>query len=288
VRNSSATDERLWLALYALICGGSVAVALGLALAHSVGALGWPPGAALDWSGWRTLFTTHAWWLTLAYSLALTAITLGLALLLALLLLASLGERLRAGWLARAMFVPLAVPPVVAALMAFTLLSDSGLVSRLCRALHLTATPADFPTLVFDTAGRGIVLTHLAMVTPLFVLLFQQLAAHLRLPLLLRQAEALGASRAQAWWRIALPLLLRQAQPVIAVYGLALLGAYEVPLLTGATRPAMVSVTIQRAIAGVDLAARPLGYAMASVYLSLLVVSWLLLTRRAAVRDGEQ
>lgn len=284
--SSSATEGRAWLALYALLCGGSVALALTMALAHSVGALGWPPRASFDGSGWRMLFADGGLWLSCAYSLALTIVTLTLAVACALLLLAALGDRVRHGWLARVLFLPLAVPPVVAALLGFTLLSDSGLLSRISHALGWTATPAAFPALIFDAGGRGIVLTHLALVTPLFVLVFDRLQEQLRVPLLMQQAKALGASRYQAWRRVALPLLLRQARPVIAVYGIALLGAYELPLLLGAAHPSMVSVTIQRALGGYDLAQRPYGYAMASVYLALLIAGWALLTWRASSRGG--
>ena len=284
MRSSSATDGRAWLALYALLCGGSVALALLLALAHSVGVLGWPPRASFDGSGWRALFADDGFWLSCGYSVALTTVTLALALAFALLLLAAFGERLRHGWLARALFLPLAVPPVVAALLGFTFLSDSGLLSRVTHALGWTATPAAFPALIFDAGGRGIVITHLALVTPLFTLVFDRLHQQLRVPLLMQQAKALGASRYQAWRRVALPLLLREARPVIAVYGVALLGAYELPLLLGAAHPSMVSVTIQRALGGYDLAQRPYGYAMASVYLALLIAGWALLTWRASSR----
>ncbi len=284
MRSSSATDGRGWLVLYALLCGGSIALALLLAVAHSLGALGWPPRAGFDVSGWHTLFVNGDFWLSCAYSVALTVVTLSLAVAIALLLLAALGDRLRQGWLARALFLPLAVPPVVAALISFTLLSDSGLLSRIAHAFGWMATPADFPALIFDAGGRGIVVTHLAMVTPLFMLLFDRLQEQLRVPLLMQQAKALGASRYQAWRRVALPLLLRQAWPVITVYGVALLGAYELPLLLGAAHPSMVSVTIQRALGGYDLAQQPYGYAMASAYLALLISGWALISWRTCSR----
>ena len=273
-------SSRAWLALFLLACGGSVALALVLALAHSVGALSWPRVATLDFSGWRALFSGQRFWQALLYSVSLTAITLLLALVIALALLAALGTHLRKPLLGRALFLPLAVPGVVAALMATSLLGDSGCLSRLAHGLGWVTTPAQFPALIFDPAGRGIVLTHLAMITPLFVLLFDRLAEYARVPLLMRQAEALGATRWQAWRRIGIPLLLSQARTVIAVYGVALLGAYELPLLIGAAQPAMVSVTIARAIGGYDLAQRPLGYAMASLYLTLLIVAWAMLTWR--------
>ncbi len=286
MRTFSTTEGRFWLGIYALLCGGSVALALLIALAHSVGAWAWPPSSGLDGRGWASLFTHAEFWRSLAYSALVTAITLGVAVLSALLLSATLGAHLRHGWLARALFVPLAVPPVVAALLAFVLLADSGLMSRVAFFFGWTATPADFPSLLFEPAGYGIVLTHLAMITPLFVLLFERLAQTLRLPLLLLQAETLGASRRQAWQHIALPLLLRQARPILTVYGAALLGAYELPLLIGAPQPGMVSVTIARAVAGYDLTQHTTGYAMASVYLMILVAVWAVFGARRAMSGG--
>lgn len=286
MRTSSTTEGRLWLGLYALLCGGSVALALLLAIAHSVGAWAWPAGGGLDGRGWQALFSDAEFWRSLGYSALLTAITLCVAVLSALLLSATLGAHLRHGWLARALFVPLAVPPVVAALLAFVLLADSGLLSRVAFFFGWTAMPADFPSLLFESAGYGIVLTHLAMITPLFVLLFERLAQTLGLPLLLLQAETLGASRRQAWQHIALPLLLRQARPVLAVYGAALLGAYELPLLIGAPQPGMVSVTIARAVAGYDLTQHTTGFAMASVYLIILIAVWALFGARREISGG--
>ncbi len=288
MRTSSATRPstgRAWLTLFALVCGGSVVLALGLALAHSVGALSWPRATSLDDSGWRALFADQHFWRSLRYSVGLTSVTLVLALGAALGLYASLGTRLRSGLLGRALFLPLAVPAVVAALMAYSLLGNSGWLSRLAYALGWLSTPAEFPALIFDAGGRGIVLAHLAMVTPLFVLLFERVADHGRLPLLMQQATALGATPWQAWHRIGMPLLLSQTRAVIAVYALALLGAYELPLLIGAAHPSMVSVTIARAIDGYDLAQRPLGYAMASCYLVLLIGAWALLVWRAEQRE---
>ena len=284
MRNFSTTRSapgRAWLALFLITCGGSVALALGLALAHSVGALSWPRAVTLDYSSWRALFAGQRFWQALLYSVGLTSVTLLLALATALALFAALGTRLRSGLLGRALFLPLAVPGIVAALMTYSLLGNSGWLSRLAYALGWLNNPAAFPALIFDPIGRGIVLAHLAMVTPLFVLMFERVAEHVRLPLLMQQATALGATPWQAWRRIGIPLLFTQTRAVIAVYALALLGAYELPLLIGAAHPSMVSVAIARAIGGYDLAQRPLGYAMASLYLMLLVGAWAVLAWRA-------
>lgn len=274
MRPSSNSDGAAWRWLLALLVGGNLALALGLAGAQSLGLLSWPPVARVDARGWRQLLDTGEFWHALGYSVVLTVVTVLLAVGLALLLQRALGTTLRHGLVARILYLPLAVPGVAAALLAFIVLGDSGILSRFGHTLGWVATPADFPPLLFEASGRGIVLTHLVLVTPLFVLLFERLAQHLHLPALLEQARALGASSWRAWRVVALPLLLRQALPVIAVYALALLGAYEIPLMIGGTRPPMVAVVIAQAVNGYDLATRPQGYAMACAYLALVMLAW--------------
>ncbi len=274
MRASSTSEGRAWRLLLALVVGGNLGLALALAAAQSLGLASWPPAARPDTGGWRLLFSTDEFWRSLAFSAALTVVTLAVALVLALLLYRALGASLERGPVARLLCLPLAVPGVAAGLLAFIVLGDSGVLSRLAHVFGWVTTPSDFPPLVFDADGRGILLTHLALVTPFFALLFARLAAQLRLRALLEQARALGASPGVAWLRVALPLLLRQSRPVILVYALALFGAYEIPLMIGGARPPLVSVAIAQAVSGYDLATRPYGYAMACIYLALVVVGW--------------
>lgn len=266
--------------LFGLSTGGIVLLAISLAAAHSVG--GFTSATQIDFAHWRSVLHGRVFWLAFGYSACLTLVTLGLALALALGLVLALGEQVRHGVLARMLYLPLAVPGTVAALLSYALLSDAGLLSRLALSLGRIRQPADFPALIFDPLGLGIVLTHVAMIAPFFVLLFDRQCAHERLPLYLRQAEALGATRRQALTRVALPLLARGVKPVVAVYGVALLGAFEVPLLIGSAYPAMISIEIHRQINAYDMTLRPEGYAMAVLYLVILVTVWASFSWRGA------
>ncbi len=155
------------------------------------------------------------------------------------------------------------------------LLGDSGFVSRIAHALGWASTPADFPTLIFDAVGRGIVITHLALVTPLFLLLFERLASICACRRCCSKAAALGASRAQAWRRIGLPCCCARRSRCSRSMAWPCSAPTKLPLLIGAAQPSMVAVTIQRAVAGYDLAQRPLGYAMvSSVYLLMVIAGW--------------
>lgn len=285
MNRSSATkpsNHEPWLAFFIVSTGGIVALAVVLTVIHSLGGLDWPPALGLNLHHWRAVLHGDVFWTAFGYSTLLTMATLLIALASALLIVLVLGERVRYGLLGRVLYLPLAVPGTVAALLAYQFLSNAGLLSRLAHVLGWAREPADFPALIFDPAGIGVVLTHVAMITPLFIVLLDNLRQHERLPLYLQQAESLGASRTQALRHIALPLLARGALPVIGVYGVALLGAFEVPLLIGAAYPSMLSIEIQRQINGLDQTLRPQGYAMATLYLLLLIAAWALIVWRGA------
>lgn len=228
---------------------------------------------------WHWLLSQRSFWVALGYSLLLAALTLALALTAAFLLVLWLGPGLLDSRQGRLLYIPLAIPGTVAALVASLLLGDSGLLARIAHALGWIQQPAEFPSLVFDRLGVGIVLTHSAMITPFFIILFTRLIQSGRLAEYRQLALSLGATPAQSMWRVVLPLLWSGTLPVVGVYAAVLVGAYEVPLLIGARYPAMLSVEIQNLIGGYDLSARPRGYAMATLYLLLLFGAWMLAQR---------
>lgn len=262
-----------WIALFVLLTAGMVALAFGFAAVRSFG-LGNAFTAAPTLDHWRAVLGDRSVWTALGFSLALTAATLALCLASALVLVFALGQQLRRPPLALALYLPLALPGVVAALVSYQVFGSSGLIARLAHAAGWIISPAEFPALVFDRRGLGILITHWLMVTPFFAILLQRLLEHERIPALREQAHALGASHWQSLRRVAMPLLARGSLPLCAVYGAALLAAFEVPLTIGARYPNMIAVEIHERIGGVNLALRPQGFAMATLYLLLLAVTW--------------
>ena len=83
----------------------------------------------------------------------------------------------------------------MAAVLALQLLSGAGLLSRLAYRLGLTSGVAGFPSLVHDAVLAGVVVSHVALAVPFFVLLFVELYAAERLDALRTLAASLGASR---------------------------------------------------------------------------------------------
>jgi putative spermidine/putrescine transport system permease protein len=267
-----------------MVTVGPVLVGMGYMLLYSVG------GTGLLSTGWTLRYWHEALqdsetWISLGYSFAIGFASLVLALVLAFGLQAGLGSQVRRGPLRSLLFVPLAIPALVAALLSVELFGNAGLLARLAYAAGWIARPNDFPDLLFTAAGSGIVLTHVLLVAPFLLLLLDRLARHERVDDLTWVARTLGASRWQAWCRVTLPVLLRASMPTLSVYFIVLVGAFEVPLLVGASYPQMISVLVQRKFSQFDLTSKPQAYVVACLYgvlaMSLLMALFRWCGRRA-------
>jgi putative spermidine/putrescine transport system permease protein len=178
--------------------------------------------------------------------------------------------------------VPLAVPHLVMAVALINVIAPSGLIARLVYAAGLIDEPADFPALINDRYGVGIIMAYVLKETP-FV-------ATMTLALLLRLgdealARTLGASAWQRLRYVTLPLVAPAAVSAALVVFAFIFGAFEVPYLLGRPYPAMISVVAQRRYLDVNLAERPGAIAVAVVISAItaaLVWLYLRLARRLA------
>lgn len=215
---------------------------------------------------WAQVLADGNTWLSLAYSAVIGAASLGASLALALALQAALGARVRSGALHGLLFLPLSLAPLVAGLVSVQILGNAGLIARVAHALGWVDRPEDFPSILHTGSGAGIVITHMMLVTPFLLLLLDRVARHESLAALVAVARTLGASSWAAWRRVSLPVLVRASAPVLTIYWVVLMGAYEVPLMVGAQYPVMMSVLIERRFSQFDLATRPEAYALACLY----------------------
>ncbi|TAN00397.1 MAG: hypothetical protein EPN40_03955 [Rhodanobacteraceae bacterium] len=238
---------------------------------------------------WREVLASPGTWLSIGYSFAVGLVSLAVSIAAALAILGLGGARVGRGPAAIGWFVPLTMPPMVAALVTLEFWGGTGLVARIVHALGWIAQPSDFPPIVFSGWGVGIILTHAMLVTPFLVLLFARLDGLLRLDDLVLTARTLGASRFSAWVRVRVPALLRAAEPALTVYAIVLIGAFEVPLLLGAQSPSMISVAIERHFTEFDLMSQPAGYALATLYavVAMLVLLVWFIWRYRGVHVGK-
>lgn len=176
----------------------------------------------------------------------------------------------------------LAFPHLVWAVALLLFLSQSGLLARWAATLGLIQTPADFPVLVRDRYGIGIILHYASKEIPFLVLIL--------LAVLRAQPDGydlvavnLGASRWQrlryVTLRLVTPALLSGALLVFAF----VFSSYEVPALLGVSYPRMLPVLALRFFNDPDLRARADGMAI-----SLMITMIVLIVAAISLKKGEQ
>ena len=180
----------------------------------------------------------------------------------------------------------LTVPHIVGAIGILYLFSQSGFFARMGYQIGLIARPSDFPALVYDRFAIGIILQYVWKEVPFIgvIVLAQMQALGTDYESV---ARSLGASRWQAFRHVLLPLILPGVLSASVIVFAFTFGAYEVPLLLGASYPQALPVLAYKTYTDVDLAARPEAMAMAVVIaiLSGLMIWIYLRATRARVRS---
>jgi putative spermidine/putrescine transport system permease protein len=254
-----------------------LALSVGYSFLYSLGAAGLlSEGITMQY--WLELFQGE-FLRSILYSLWIALVSASASLLLALACLFMLRERLSNPRVYRLLFLPLTIPPIVVGFVTLQLYSGSGIFSRAAFQSGLIEGSQQFPALVQDPFGIGIVLAHLFIVFPFFLLVLLNLYRHERLEEIERVASSLGADTTTIRLKLQFPILLRGVGPLLILYIIFFMGAYEIPLLLGQSSPQMISVLILEKLQRFNLDNIPVAYAMAVWYalLCIATVSFLLM-----------
>ncbi|MEH0157261.1 ABC transporter permease [Limibacter armeniacum] len=247
-----------------------VAIGLGFALLYSLGIIGvLSEGFTLSY--WEEVLLGGTFLKSLAYSFYIGIVTITVSLSVAFWLVLYFKESLTRGVTGYLMFLPLSIPAVVTGFFIFQLLTKSGMLSRVFHYLGWIDTLEQFPELVQDDWGVGIILAHSLMAIPFFTLLLNSIYHDQHLDQLKEVAQTLGGNQQTFLIKIGVPLMLRTASPNILLYLLFVVGAYEVPLLVGSQRIQMVSVLAVRKFQRFNLHDIPEGYAISVAFTVLLL-----------------
>jgi putative spermidine/putrescine transport system permease protein len=210
-------------------------------------------------------------WAALGFSLwlsgAATLLSAGAALLLAV---ALHGNGRGGGGDLLALNASLALPHMVWAIALLLLLSQSGLLARGAAALGLIAAPADFPVLVRDRYGLGIILHYVSKELPFLTLI---VLAVLRSQG--RTYDMVAATLGAGFWarlrQVTLPLALPGlASGALLVFAFTF-GAYEVPALLGVRYPRALAVLALDYFRNPDLGRRAEGMAISLIMAAVVV-----------------
>lgn len=250
-----------------------VLVLLGASLFHavaeSVGYIRTIGQTQISFAAYQnTLAQDSEFWTSLIFSLWISAISTAISSALALTLAIWLSER-RGNLDTLALNWNLAFPHLVWSVALLLFLSQSGFIARWAASFGFIAAPDQFPILVRDRFGIGVILSYVGKEVPFLTIII--------LSVLRSQsigydvvAENLGASRWQRLRYVAIPQVL----PALLAGDLLVFGfifsSYEVPALLGIGYPRALPVLALRFFLDPDLRARSQGMVV-SLIITLLV-----------------
>lgn len=272
--------KKLLPALFILFCITPLALSLGYSFLYSIGGVGLLSDG-LTLQNWLEVFQGE-FLQSILYSLWIALASAGLALGLALTFLFGLSDELRKPKVYKFMFLPLTIPPIVVAFVIFQLYSGSGIISRIMNHAGLISSAQQFPVLVQDPIGTGIILAHVFIAFPFFFLVLLNLYKHEKLGELQRVAVSLGSDIATIRFKVQLPILMKGLFPLLILYIIFFMGAYDIPLILGQSSPLMISPLILEKLQRFNLGDIPVAYSMAVLYATICIVtvSYLLLIYR--------
>lgn len=167
------------------------------------------------------------------------------------------------------------VPHIVGAIGMIFLLSQSGLLSRVTYALGLTQAPADFPILIWDTWGIGIISEYLWKTTTftgvILLAVLQSIGEDYE-----NVARTLGANAWQRLRSVIIPLIMPGIlRSSILVFAFTF-GAFEIPFLLGKRFPLALPVLSFEYYHDVDLGFRQEAMATSMIIAALITLLVLL------------
>ncbi len=270
--NNSKLFKGLFLAIVVL----PVASGLVYAFLFSLGIIG-VLNKGFHWDVWQTVLFDKPFWVSFGYSLYVALLSVAISLSVALTIALSWQKKLQKGLLSNVIYLPLCFPATVMAFFSFQLLAKSGLLSRIGYQLGFIKEINDFPVLIKDAYGMGIIFTSVLLITPFFIILFSNLYQSEKIASYVNLAKTLGASNRQILQKVMVPILLKRASITIYLFVIFVMGSYEVPLLLGRQNPQMISVAVLQKIQRFNLYDMPQGYAMSMLYVLLIMLILLII-----------
>ncbi len=221
---------------------------------------------------WKGVLTEPPFWTSISFSFYVAVVSMILSLTLSLSMALSWKKSLHNGSLSTAMYLPLCFPGTVMAFFVFQMLSKSGFLSRLGFESGVLTQLKDFPEFINDAYGIGIIITMVVLITPFFVILFSNLYQSEKIENYKAMASTFGASKSQILRKVTLPILLKKSSVTIYLFGVFVMGSYEIPLLLGRQNPQMISVAILQKIQRYNLYDIPEGFAMSILYVLIILM----------------
>lgn len=168
--------------------------------------------------------------------------------------------------------IPLTVPHLVIAISVILLLAPAGLFSRLLSSMSIIQNPSDFPLLVNDGWGIGILTVYIWKEVPFITFMLLAVLKNMGTELL-EAGATLNASKYQRFIYIILPIIAPSLGSACLIVFAFTFGAFEVPYLLGQTYPLVLPVWAYKNYSDIDLLARPEGIAIGLIIAAIVTLA---------------
>lgn len=175
----------------------------------------------------------------------------------------------------RVIQLPIIIPHVVVALLMINIFSQNGILARIAYALGIISEQQQFPTIIYNAEGVGVILAYIWKELPFIVYFVVALMANIN-GNLGEAAVNLGAGRWKAFLKVTLPLCKNTILSGFLIIFVFALGAYEMPALLGATLPRALPIFAHQQYMHPDLRNRPYAMALNGIIIIISVLSAIL------------
>ncbi len=183
----------------------------------------------------------------------------GVILAIAMYRLKDKGERF-----SKFLSIPIIVPPILSVLLVHNVFAQTGILARVLFHLGVIESFEMFPKILYLKSGFGVILAYIWKELPFIAFITYNVLSKLSTKLS-DTARNLGASNFQAMIYVVIPLIIPSILSSFILVLAFSFGAYEVPMLLGATYPKALPVKAYIEYANPMLSNRP--YAMAINFL---------------------
>lgn len=226
-----------------------------------------------SWSlvNYQLLFTNQYFWDSLKYSVIITTLSTIISVFIGVVLARLIYFYLKQSKWKFIIWIPLLIPHFVAGYLILLLFSQSGWISRLFYDLQWIKDMSQFPVVVNDRLGIGIILTYIWKEVPFIVLMV--LPVYYRLNKQYTDViRTLGGGKWHAFKMVEWPLLYPIVIESAVILFSFIITAYEIPFLLGVTYPKMFSILTYQWFYEGDWSNRPIAMALFSVLTVFILI----------------
>lgn len=233
-------------------------------------------------ANYKSVLTSYYFLDSLIYTLKISITATVVSMIVAVVIALALRETFVGKKLAVFVFqINLTVPRMAAGMIMVMLLSQTGFISQIAYILGIIDGTSEFPWLVYDSNGLGIVIAFVWKFFPYIGIsvlgVLQDASREYE-----DQAATLGVGRLRRFLHVTLPMILPATSVAAIMVFAAAFGDYELPMILGNANNHMLSVYTYMRYCDFTMMNKPEAYVL-MIIMSVVLAAVILIYRRATM-----